>query len=49
MKEFIALAKQKLAELKKVYPNARLQDPEDVNAIVLFMDDPKKYYQAVNA
>jgi formate dehydrogenase iron-sulfur subunit len=47
--KMLALANQKLTELKKEFPNARLQDPEDVNTIVLFMEDPKKYYQAVNA
>jgi len=44
----LKLADQRLSELKKKYPNAQLQDPEDVNVIFLLTDASEKYYQAVN-
>ncbi|MCF8081498.1 MAG: 4Fe-4S dicluster domain-containing protein [Deltaproteobacteria bacterium] len=45
--KMVALAKKRLAELKKDYPNAQLQDPDDVNTIFLLTEDPKKYFQKV--
>ena len=45
--KMLGLAKKRLAELKKDYPNAQLQDPDDVNTIFLLTEDPKKYFQKV--
>jgi len=40
-----ALAKKRLAEVKKIYPNAVLGDVDDVRVIYLFQEDPANYYE----
>lgn len=46
--DMLVLAEKRLEELKKTFPNAQLQDPMDLNAIVLFVDEPDQYFQVVN-
>ncbi len=41
--EMMALAKKRLAEVKKDFPKAKLLDPEDVQVIYLTVYDPKLY------
>ncbi|WP_319521768.1 4Fe-4S dicluster domain-containing protein [uncultured Desulfosarcina sp.] len=43
--EMLALARTRLARVKKEHPNAMLADPDDVNVIYLLVDDPMKYYE----
>ncbi len=43
--DMLELAKKRLAEAKKTYPNAVLADADSVNAIFLLMDEPKKYHK----
>lgn len=42
--EIDALAKERLAVVKKTYPNAVLGDPDDVRVVYLFQQDPMKYF-----
>ena len=42
--EIDALAKERLATVKKTYPNAVLGDPDDVLVVYLFQQDPMKYF-----
>lgn len=43
--EMEALAKKRLAEVKKEFPKAVLGDPADVRVIYLFQTDPKQYFE----
>ncbi|HEC31651.1 MAG TPA: formate dehydrogenase, partial [Deltaproteobacteria bacterium] len=43
--KMLALAKKRLAELKKKYPKAQLLDPDSVRTIYLVIDDPQKYHK----
>lgn len=43
--KMLAMAKARLAVLKKDYPNARLLDEDTINAVFLVLDDPKKYHE----
>lgn len=42
--EMLALAKKRLAEVKKVSPKARLLDPQDIRAIFLVTEEPRLYH-----
>ncbi|MGE4298493.1 MAG: 4Fe-4S dicluster domain-containing protein [Desulfovibrionaceae bacterium] len=42
--EMLALAKTRLAKVKKRSPQAMLADPDDVSVIYLFEVDPKRYH-----
>lgn len=42
--EMLALAKERLAKVKKDHPNAILADPDDVNVIYLLADAPEHYH-----
>jgi formate dehydrogenase iron-sulfur subunit len=44
-KEMLEKANKRLAEVKKVYEDAMLANPDDVRAIYLLIDDPKKYHK----
>jgi formate dehydrogenase iron-sulfur subunit len=44
-KEMLEKANKRLAEVKKVYKDAMLANPDDVRAIYLLIDDPKKYHK----
>ncbi len=39
-----AMAQERLAEVKKIYPNATLGDPNSVRVIYLFQDQPSKFH-----
>ena len=41
----LALAKSRLATLKKDWPNAMLADPDSVNVIYLLIDKPENYHK----
>ena len=43
--KMLALAKKRLAELKKKYPKAQLLDSDSVRTIFLVIDDPQKYHK----
>ncbi len=47
--EMLALAKKRLAVVKKKYPNARLLDPGDIRVIYLVEEDPTLYYEFAKA
>ena len=40
------MAEKRLAEAKKIYPNAVLGDPNALRVIFLFQDEPRKYHRA---
>lgn len=42
--DMLKMAKNRLAALKKDWPNARLADPDDVNVIYLLIDEPEFYH-----
>lgn len=42
--DMLDLAQKRLAEAKKMYPNAVLADADSVSVIFLLTDDPKKYH-----
>jgi len=42
--EMLALAKKRLAEVKKTHPKARLLNPDDIRVIFLVEEDPQLYY-----
>jgi len=44
-KEILEKANKRLEEVKKKYKEAMLANPNDVRAIYLLMDDPKKYHK----
>ena len=44
-KEILEKANKRLADVKKVYKDAFLANPEEVRAIYLLVDDPKRYYK----
>ncbi len=44
-KEILEKANKRLAEVKKVYKDAMLANPDDVRVIFLLTDDPKKYHK----
>jgi len=44
-KEILEKANKRLAEVKKVYKDAFLANPDDVRAIFLLVDDAKRYYK----
>ncbi|OGP74006.1 MAG: formate dehydrogenase [Deltaproteobacteria bacterium RBG_16_49_23] len=44
-KAILEMANKRLAEAKGVYKNAILTDPNDIRAIYLLVDDPKKYHK----
>lgn len=43
--EMLALARQRLAIVKKKHPKARLLDPDDVRVICLVTEDPALYHE----
>lgn len=43
--KMLALAKKRLAELKRKYPKAQLLDSGSVRTIYLVVDDPQKYHK----
>jgi len=44
-KDMLEKAKKRLDELRKVYKDAMLANPDDVRVIFLLVDDPKKYHK----
>jgi formate dehydrogenase iron-sulfur subunit len=44
-KDMIEKANKRLEEVKKVYQEATLANPDDVRVIFLLADDPKKYHK----
>jgi formate dehydrogenase iron-sulfur subunit len=44
-KEMLEKANKRLAEVKTKYKDAMLANPDDVRAIYLLIDDPKKYHK----
>ncbi len=44
-KEMLEKANKRLEEVKKVYKDALLANPDDVRVIFLLVDDPKKYHK----
>jgi len=44
-KDMLEKANKRLAEVKATYKDAMLANPEDVRAIYLLVDDPKKYHK----
>jgi formate dehydrogenase iron-sulfur subunit len=44
-KDMLEKANKRLEEVKKVYNDASLANPDDVRTIYLLADDPKKYYK----
>ena len=44
-KDMLEKANKRLEEVKKVYKDAMLTNPDDVRAIYLLVDDPKKYHK----
>ena len=44
-KEMIEKANKRLAEVKVKYKDAMLANPDDIRAIYLLVDDPKKYHK----
>ena len=44
-KDMLEKANKRLAEVKKVYKDATLANPDDVRTIYLLVDDPKKYHK----
>ena len=44
-KDMLEKANKRLAEVRKVYKDAMLANPDDVRAIYLLIDDPKKYHK----
>ncbi|NJB66380.1 formate dehydrogenase iron-sulfur subunit [Desulfobaculum xiamenense] len=47
--DMLALAEERLAQVKKSKPNAMLVDPDDVNVIYLVEADPKLYHEFLAA
>jgi formate dehydrogenase iron-sulfur subunit len=43
--EMLALARKRLAIVKKTHPKARLLDPDDVRVVYLVAEDPKHYHK----
>lgn len=43
--EMLVMARKRLAALKKVYPKAKLLDPDDVRVIYLVTEDPMLYHK----
>ncbi len=43
--EIVALAKSRLAEIKKTFPKAVAVNPDDVRVIYVLKDDPKTYWK----
>jgi len=43
--KMLDLAQQRLAAVRKEFPQALLADPEDVNVIYLLIDEPKNYHK----
>ncbi|MDY6950718.1 MAG: 4Fe-4S dicluster domain-containing protein [Thermodesulfobacteriota bacterium] len=43
-KEMLALAKKRLAVVKKTHPNAQLLDPDDIRVIYLVTEEPNLYH-----
>jgi len=43
--KMLELAQQRLAAVRKEYPQALLADPDDVNVIYLLVDEPKNYHK----
>ena len=41
----LKIAEERLAEVRKTFPNAMLADPEDVSVIFLLIDDPGNYHE----
>ena len=48
-KAILEMANKRLAEAKGVYKNAILTDPNDIRAIYLLVDDPKRYHKTAVA
>jgi len=48
-KAMLDMANKRLTEVKGVYKNATLTDPNDVRVIFLLIDDPKKYHKTAVA
>ncbi len=44
-KAMLELGNKRLAEVKGVYKDAILANPDDVRVIYLLVDDPKKYHK----
>jgi len=44
-KTILEMANKRLEEVKKVYKDAMLANPDDVRVIFLLVDDPKKYHK----
>ena len=44
-KAMLEMANKRLEEVKKVYKDAMLANPDDVRVIFLLVDDPKKYHK----
>jgi formate dehydrogenase iron-sulfur subunit len=44
-KDILEKANKRLAEVKGIYKDAMLANPDDVRVIYLLVDDPKKYHQ----
>jgi formate dehydrogenase iron-sulfur subunit len=42
--DMLKLAEERLATVKKSFPQAMLADPDDVNVIFLLIDEPKNYH-----
>ena len=43
--DMLALAKKRLAEVKKTKPKAQLLNPDDINVVYLVEEDPKLYHE----
>lgn len=43
--EMVKLGEERLAKLKKTWPEARLADPDSVNVIFLLIDEPENYHK----
>jgi formate dehydrogenase iron-sulfur subunit len=44
-KAILEMANKRLGEVKAVYKDAMLANPDDIRAIYLLIDDPKKYHK----
>jgi formate dehydrogenase iron-sulfur subunit len=44
-KTILEMANKRLGEVKNQYKDAMLANPDDIRAIYLLADDPKKYYK----
>jgi len=49
LEDMLAMAKERLAEVRKTSPQAMLVDPDDVRVIVLAEYDPANYYEHMMA